>query len=91
MNKKQKDDSHQCSGSKIDLIMMLREMQLEFVVMEVSGPPLEGEHTHFIGDRNNIAKNLKILLNFIRITYPGNFQEFRKIKLHGIQIYSKFS
>ncbi|CAG8674336.1 8422_t:CDS:2, partial [Paraglomus brasilianum] len=87
LNKKQKDDSRRRSGSKIDLIMMLREIQLEFLVMEVSGPPLEDNHTHFVGDRNKIAKNLKILLNFIRTTYPGNFQEFRKIKLYGIQIY----
>ena len=70
--------------------MKLHEVNLEFSVVEVSGPPKDPEHSHYIGDRNKIAKNLKIILNYIRIKYPGNFQLFRKIKVYGIQIYSKF-
>jgi len=66
------------------------ELNLEFSVTEVSGSPSNLDHSHYVGDHNKIAKNLKIILNFIRMTYHGNFQEFRKIKVYGVQIYSKF-
>lgn len=55
--------------------------------MEVSGPPCNPDHAHYVGDRNKIAKNLKSILNFIRIKHSGDFEDFRKIKVVGVQIY----
>jgi hypothetical protein len=62
-------------------------MDLEIAVLEVSGAPCDREHTHYVGDRNKIAKSLKAILNYIRKKYPGDFEDFRRIKAVGIQIY----
>jgi hypothetical protein len=56
--------------------------------VEVTGFPSDPDHSYYIGDHNKIAKNLKIILNFIRTKYYGDFQQFRKIKLYRVQIYS---
>ena len=70
--------------------MKLYEVNLEFSVVEISGPPKDPDHSHYVGDRNKIAKSLKAILNYIRKKYHGDFQRFRKIKVYGIQVYSKF-
>ena len=44
--------------------------------LEVSGSPSCLDYTHYIEDRNKTAKMLKIILNFIKINYPGDFGEF---------------
>ncbi|CAG8619407.1 7741_t:CDS:10, partial [Paraglomus occultum] len=87
INRSQKDHCRRVGGSKIDAIIKLAEINLEFVLIEVSGTPCDLDHTHYVGDRKKIAKNLKIILNFIRTTYPGSFEAFRRIKVFGIQIY----
>ncbi|KAG9300325.1 hypothetical protein G9A89_011398 [Geosiphon pyriformis] len=89
LNASQQDNNRRSPGSKIDAIIMLTELGLEFSVLEVSSSPSNSDHTHYVGDRNKIAKNLKIILNFIRKKHTGNFEQFRKIKVYGIQIYDK--
>ena len=85
------NESQTCRNpGSIDAIIMLTEPGLEFSVLEVSSSPSDPDHTHYVGDRNKTAKNLKIILNFIRKKYPGDFEQFRKMKVYGIQIYSKF-
>ncbi|POG62000.1 hypothetical protein GLOIN_2v1785865 [Rhizophagus irregularis DAOM 181602=DAOM 197198] len=60
---------------------------LQVSTLEVSGSPSCPDHTHYVGDRNKTAKMLKIILNFIKVNYPGDFREFRRIKVYGVQIY----
>ena len=66
------------------------DFDLKVLTLEVLGSPLCPDHTHYIGDRNKTAKMLKIILNFIKVNYSGDFREFRKIKIYGVQIYGKF-
>ncbi|CAG8636419.1 3320_t:CDS:10, partial [Funneliformis caledonium] len=73
--------------SKIDTIIKLGDLNLEFSVVEVSGPPTNPDHSHYVGDRNKIAKNLKVILNYCYNTYRGDFKQFRKIKVYGLQVY----
>jgi len=70
--------------------MLLAELNIEFAIVEVSGPPCNPDHAHYVGDRNKIAKNLKSILNFIRIKHSGDFEDFRKIKVVGVQIYENY-
>ncbi|RHZ81460.1 hypothetical protein Glove_120g147 [Diversispora epigaea] len=87
-NRSLRDDDRRCSGNKIDAIFSIVEMNfLEFSTLEVSGPPSCLDHTHYVGDKNKTAKMLKIILNYIKIKYPGDFQVFRRIKVYGVQIY----
>ncbi|CAG8741066.1 371_t:CDS:10, partial [Cetraspora pellucida] len=83
-NNSQQDSGRRNPGCKIDAIMKLLEVNLEVSVVEVSGSPKDPDHNHYIGDRNKIAKSLKIILNFIRMNHRGDFQRFRKIKFYGI-------
>ncbi|RIB19312.1 hypothetical protein C2G38_2245224 [Gigaspora rosea] len=41
-------------------------------------------HTHYVGDRNKIAKMLKIILNYTIVKYLDNFEVLRKMKIYGI-------
>ncbi len=70
--------------------MSILDIGLEFSTLEVSGSPSKPDHTHYAGDRNKTAKMLKIILNYIYIKYPGDFEKFRRIKVYGVQIYGKF-
>ncbi|CAG8666907.1 9948_t:CDS:10, partial [Acaulospora morrowiae] len=87
-NRSLRDDDRRCSGNKIDAILSMVDMDfLEFSTLEVSGPPSCLDHSHYVGDKNKTAKMLKIILNYIKIKYPGDFEVFRRIKVYGIQIY----
>ena len=77
LNESQKDNNRRNPGKKFDAIIMLTEPGLEFSVLEVSSSLSDPHHTHYVGDRNRIAKNLKVILNFIRKKYPGNFEQLR--------------
>ncbi|CAG8448307.1 1222_t:CDS:10 [Funneliformis mosseae] len=90
LNISQRDNDRRSPGSKIDTIIKLMELNLEFSIVEVSGSPSDPDHSHYVGDRNKIAKNLKIILNYIRTEYSEDFQQFRKIKVYGVQSYSKY-
>ncbi|CAG8654304.1 4289_t:CDS:10 [Funneliformis mosseae] len=82
-----KDDDRRFSGNKIDAIISMLDLDLEISVLEVSGSPTCLDHTHYVGDRNKIAKMLKIILNYIKINYSGCYEDFRRIKVFGIQVY----
>ena len=90
LNQSLKDDDRRCSGNKIDAIISMVDLDLEISVLEVSGSPTCLDHTHYVGDRNKIAKMLKIILNYIKINYSGCYEDFRRIKVYGIQVYGKF-
>ncbi|CAG8601679.1 9082_t:CDS:2, partial [Funneliformis mosseae] len=81
------DDDRRCTGNKIDAIISMVDFDLEVSTLEVSGSPSCPDHTHYIGDRNKTAKMLKIILNFIKVNYSGDFGQFRRIKVYGVQIY----
>ncbi|CAI2193103.1 15321_t:CDS:10, partial [Funneliformis geosporum] len=87
LNQSLKDDDRRCSGNKIDAIISILELDLEFSTLEVSGSPSCLDHTHYVGDRNKTAKMLKIILNFIKTNYQGDFEKFRRIKVFGVQMY----
>ncbi|RGB23456.1 hypothetical protein C1646_535174 [Rhizophagus diaphanus] len=87
-NQSLRDDYRRSHGNKIDLLLSINEILLEMSIMEVSGAPCETDHSHYVGDRNKIAKMLKIIINNIAINYPGDFGMLRKIKFFGIQIYA---
>ncbi len=88
-NQKLRDDYHRCHRNKIDLIISITEILLEMAVMKVSGSLSNPNHSHYMGDRNKIAKMLKIIINYTITNHPGEFEMIRKIKFFGIQIYSK--
>lgn len=88
-NQSLRDDYHRSHRNKIDLLLSINEILLEISIIEVSGAPCETDHSHYVGDRNKIAKMLKIIINNIAINYPGDFGMLRKIKFFGIQIYGK--
>ncbi|CAI2192978.1 12265_t:CDS:2, partial [Funneliformis geosporum] len=87
LNQSLRDDDRRCTGNKIDAIISMVDFDLEMSTLEVSGSPSSLDHTHYDVDRNKTAKMLKIILNFIKINYPGDFGEFRRIKVYGVQIY----
>ncbi|CAG8547289.1 2133_t:CDS:2 [Funneliformis caledonium] len=87
LNQSLRDDDRRCTGNKIDAIISMVDFDLEVSTLEVSGSPSCPDHTHYVGDRNKTAKGLKIILNFIKVNYPGDFGEFRRIKVYGVQIY----
>ncbi|CAI2186023.1 3461_t:CDS:2 [Funneliformis geosporum] len=70
---------------KIDTIITLKEEDEEFSVVEVSGPPLKQDWTHFKGDRMKIIKMLKTLMNRLAELRPNS--NIRKIKLYAMQSY----
>lgn len=64
-NDQKENDNHQSPEKKIDIILTLKEDDEEFSVVEVSGPPLKQDWTHFKGDQMKIIKYkmLKTLMN----------------------------
>ncbi|CAJ0650622.1 6663_t:CDS:2 [Entrophospora sp. SA101] len=83
------EDNHWNPGNKIDAIVDTLVVPLEISIIEVSGSPLDPDHTHYVGDRKKIAKMLKIMLNYIIKRYPGDLDKLRGIKLYGTQIYKR--
>ncbi|KAG9294365.1 hypothetical protein G9A89_001870 [Geosiphon pyriformis] len=87
LNQSLRDDYRRRSGNKIDSIISMVDLDLEVSIVEVSGSPSYLDHTHYVEDKNKTAKMLKIILNYIKINYSGDFEEFRRIKIYGVQIY----
>ena len=77
------DDQHRDHGNKIDLIIDLIDVPFEISIIEISGSPSESDHTHYVGDRNKIAKMLKMMLNCIINRYMGSLEQLRKVKLYA--------
>ncbi|KAI8642042.1 hypothetical protein BD408DRAFT_191988 [Parasitella parasitica] len=83
------DDDRRSPGPSIDFIFKsMIYNNVEFAVGEVSGAPLVQNQTHFMGDRNKIAKNLKTMIKSI-INLKKHIIESRvqNIQIYGIQIY----
>lgn len=70
------------------MIIKNEKYNLEIMIVEVSGPPHKVNRTHFLEDRNKIAKNLKAMLKHIvcKMEVPS-VTLIKKIKLFGIQLY----
>ena len=58
-DRKLNDDERRSKGPNTDGIIIYDSSGLKVAIIEVSGPPENGHHAHFIGDRNKIAINLK--------------------------------
>ena len=69
------------------MVIILRDEDEEFTVVEVSGPPLKQDWVHFKGDRMKILKMLKTLVNRLAKLCPKS--DIRMIKLYGLQSYRK--
>ncbi|CEG84395.1 hypothetical protein RMATCC62417_18204 [Rhizopus microsporus] len=62
----QKDDERRSIGKIPDAILSLEKYDLPFALVEVSGPPNQSNHHHFVGDKiklatikGNVKKNKK--------------------------------
>ncbi|CAG8706937.1 10360_t:CDS:2 [Funneliformis caledonium] len=85
VNSSKKDDERRSSGKKIDTIICMREEDKEFSVIEVSGPPLKNDWTHFMGDRMKIMKMMKTLMNQFARLNPSS--DITLVRLFGLQAY----
>ncbi|RHZ77376.1 hypothetical protein Glove_180g95 [Diversispora epigaea] len=90
MNQVLKNDDRNFLDHEIDAIISMSELDLEFSILEVSGSPSSLEPTHYLGDKNRIASMLRAILNFIKKSYSGSLELFRRIKVYGVQIYNHF-
>lgn len=84
------EDDTRLPGPNIDGIIKNASVDVPIALLEVSGSPdSPGEnYSHFKGDRNKLAKNLKYLFKVI-ISMKGapSFDTACKIKLFGVHIY----
>ncbi|KAG2231366.1 hypothetical protein INT48_007491 [Thamnidium elegans] len=86
--KNQKDDERRNPGKIPDAILSLNKYDLPFTLVEVSGPPNQLNHQHFVGDKIKLAKHLRSSLKKIRKTIKsGDEGLYEHIKLFGIQVY----
>ncbi|CAG8641433.1 17049_t:CDS:2 [Acaulospora morrowiae] len=81
----QEYDNRRSPGKRIDAIIALKEEDEEFSVIEVSGPPLKSDWTHFKGDRMKIIKMMKSLMNRLAEICPNS--DIRMLKLYAMQSY----
>ncbi|KAI7899826.1 uncharacterized protein BX663DRAFT_175385 [Cokeromyces recurvatus] len=83
------EDERSFTGPKIDLIIKDKKYNLEIMIVEVSGPPQKVNRTHFLEDRNKIAKNLKAMFKHIVSKMEVlSVTLIRKLKLYGLQFYN---
>ncbi|KAG2221026.1 hypothetical protein INT45_009275 [Circinella minor] len=75
-------------GPSTDGVIIHESSGLEIAIIEVSGPPQNGQHADFVGDRNKIAINLKrTMKKIIAKTPSANKAVLSNIVLLGIQMY----
>ena len=87
-NSQKEDSERRSTGKKIDTIIELREENQEFSVIEISGPLLKNDWSHYKGDRLKIAKMLKTITNHFAELNPSS--DITLVKLYGLQAYCKF-
>ncbi|KAI9260269.1 hypothetical protein EDC94DRAFT_610619 [Helicostylum pulchrum] len=83
------DAERRTPGPSIDAVFIIPFLNnLEFFIIEVSGGPAQEDFEHFIGDRNKIAKNLKIMMKHI-ISLRTDWTTYKAstLKLYGLHIY----
>lgn len=80
------DDENRAVGSSIDAIIASKEFNLQFFVLEVSGPMHKENYNHFIQDRLKIAKNLKYIFKSI-LRQKLVVSDAANIKLYGVHLY----
>lgn len=86
--KQTNDDEAADADPKIDIIMSHKQNTLAMSVVEVSGPNHKVNKSHYIGDRNKIAKNLKSIIKTIENTSSTpDIQALKKVKVYGLQVY----
>jgi hypothetical protein len=60
-----------------------------FSVVELSGPWYTTNNNHFLKDKNKIAKNLKLILNYIYKMNKNAGSKIKHVKVYGLQAYKK--
>jgi hypothetical protein len=86
----QKDDERRNTGKVSDAILTLVNYDLPVALVEVSGPPNQQNHQHFVGDRTKIAKHLKSVLKKVRRTISSGDEDLYKLlRLFGIRVCCK--
>jgi hypothetical protein len=71
----------------IDAIFTMHQFnKLDFFMIEMSGTPNVIDHKRFLGDRNKIAKMLKLMMINILDT-DGKASDASCLKLYGLQVY----
>lgn len=80
------DDKNRAVGSSIDAIIASKEFNLEFFLLEVSGPMQKEDYNHFLKDRLKIAKSLKCIFKSI-LRQKLVVSDATNIKLYGVQLY----
>ncbi|KAG2212365.1 hypothetical protein INT47_001726 [Mucor saturninus] len=85
------EDKTRLPGPNIDGIIKNIDLDIPIYLVEVSGSPNSPaeNYSHYKGDRNKLAKNLKYVLKII-MSMKGvpSFESSSKIKLFGIHLYS---
>ncbi|CEG82815.1 hypothetical protein RMATCC62417_16815 [Rhizopus microsporus] len=85
-NLSKNDYERRSAGASIDGIVHAHELNLDLLVLEVSGPMLKEDYTHFLKDRLKIAKNMKRILKCL---FRKSFilSEANKVDVFGLQAY----
>lgn len=85
------EDKTRLPGPNIDGIIKNIDLDIPLYLVEVSGSPNSPaeNYSHYKGDRNKLAKNLKYLFKIIiSMKSVPSFESSCKIKLFGIHLYS---
>lgn len=80
------DGDRRTIGNQVDGRYTWTALETEICVVEISGPPTQKDHTHFVGDRNKIAKSLKKIMKAINKTTGTPISCFHLV---GVQFYGK--
>ncbi|CAO3619349.1 unnamed protein product [Mucor hiemalis] len=83
------DTERRTPGPSIDATFVVPFLNnVEFFILEISGPPSKDDFEHFIGDRNKMAKNLKLMMKYI-ISLRTDWRTYKaaSLKLFALQIY----
>ncbi|CDH54475.1 predicted protein [Lichtheimia corymbifera JMRC:FSU:9682] len=84
----QRDHDRRSKGNSPDAILSISQYDITFSLIEVTGPPNANDHSHFVGDKVKLAKNMKTMLKKIRRHSRGGDEDiYASIKLYGIQTY----
>lgn len=83
------DDQNRVAGSSIDCVVALKELKLNILLVEVSGPMNKEDYIHFLKDRLKIAKNLKYMYKSIT-RQKLVLSDAPGLELYGLQVYRNY-